>query len=157
GCLWTASSSLSWIVVDTGSHSTPGAFSFTVAANSGSTRTGTLTVAGVTISVAQAAPSAPPASSCNYSIDSATLCAAASGVAGATVSVTAGAGCPWTASANASWLSITSGAAGSGNGQVVVGVAPNASTTPRVGTLTIASQTFTVSQAGITAACTFAL
>jgi hypothetical protein len=31
--------------------------------------------------------------------------------------VTAGSGCTWTASSNAAWLTIPSGASGSGNGQ----------------------------------------
>ena len=51
----------------------------------------------------------------------------------------------WTATSNASWLSIASGASGTGNGAVFFSVAAN-SGAQRVGTLTIAGQTFSVTQ-----------
>jgi len=63
------------------------------------------------------------------------------------VTVTAATGCTWTATSNASWITITSGASGSGNGTVSYSVAPNTSVSPRTGTLTIAGQTMTISQA----------
>ena len=56
----------------------------------------------------------------------------------------------WTATSNASFLAITSGAPGMGNGTVGVSVAANTSTSSRTGTLTIAGQTFTITQAGTT-------
>jgi hypothetical protein len=62
------------------------------------------------------------------------------------VNVTAPSGCPWTATSNASWITITSGSSGNGNGTVNYSVASNPSTTPRTGTMTIAGQTFTVTQ-----------
>jgi len=55
--------------------------------------------------------------------------------------------CPWTASSNASWITITSGSTGSGNGMVGFSVAANTALTQRVGTITIADNTFTVTQA----------
>jgi uncharacterized membrane protein YdcZ (DUF606 family) len=61
-CAWTAVSNVPWITVTSGaSGSTNGTTSFTVAANTGEERTGTLTVAGQTVSVTQesAPPSAP--------------------------------------------------------------------------------------------------
>ncbi len=64
------------------------------------------------------------------------------------VGVTAGPGCSWTAASNASWIAISSGASGAGNGTVSYSVALNASTTSRTGTMTIAGQTFTVTQSG---------
>ena len=48
----------------------------------------------------------------------------------------------------ADWIVITEGARGSGRGDVRFSVAPNTSATSRTGTLTIAGQTFTVTQAG---------
>ena len=57
-------------------------------------------------------------------------------------------GCPWTASSNAPWLTITSAAAGFGSSTIDYSVANNTSTA-RVGTLTIAGMTFTVNQAGL--------
>jgi PKD repeat protein len=64
------------------------------------------------------------------------------------VGVTAGAGCAWTATSNVAWITLTSGASGSGNGTVAYSVAANTGTTSRSGTLTIAGSTFTVTQAG---------
>jgi len=55
---------------------------------------------------------------------------------------------PWTAVSNVSWITITSGASGTGNGTVNYSVAPTTLTTSQIGMLTIAGQTFTVTQAG---------
>jgi len=54
----------------------------------------------------------------------------------------------WTAVSNASFLTITAGASGTGGGLVQYALAANNSTTARTGTLTIAGLTFTVTQAG---------
>jgi hypothetical protein len=83
---------------------------------------------------------------CSYAIapQSATL---PSGGGNQTVNVVASNGCPWTASSNASFLSITSGASGTGSGIVAYQVSATAGPT-RSGTLTIAGQTFTVTQTG---------
>ena len=76
------------------------------------------------------------------------------GAAGGTGSVTVTASvqtAAWTASSNNSFLTITSGASGTGNGTVGYSVAANATGSARTGTLTIAGQTFTVTQAAATA------
>jgi uncharacterized protein (TIGR03437 family) len=86
-------------------------------------------------------------SNCTYLLNSASQSFSASGGSGS-VSVTAGSGCTWTANSNASWIAITSGASGSGNGAVAFSVALNTTTSSRTGTITIAGQTFTVTQSG---------
>ncbi len=58
-------------------------------------------------------------------------------------------GCTWTATSNATWITITAGASGNGNGTVNFSVASTSSTTSRTGTATIAGQTFTVTQGPI--------
>jgi len=63
-----------------------------------------------------------------------------------TIPVTATTGCGWTAVSNVSWITITSGASGSGNGTVGYTVAADTAAL-RHGTITIAGQTFTVTQA----------
>jgi hypothetical protein len=65
------------------------------------------------------------------------------------VSVTTGSSCAWTASSNAAWLTFASGATGTGNGTVSVTVASNGSGAQRTGTVTIAGNTFTVTQPAI--------
>jgi uncharacterized protein (TIGR03437 family) len=84
--------------------------------------------------------------SCTYSLSSNSASVGAGASIGM-VSVVAGGGCAWTASSNASWLTITSGSSGNGNGTVKYSFMANSGTTARSGTLTIAGQTFTVMQA----------
>jgi Tol biopolymer transport system component len=62
-----------------------------------------------------------------------------------TVNATAAGGCSWTAVSNAGWITVTSGANGSGNGAVGYSVAVN-SGVARTGSITVAGQTFTVMQ-----------
>ncbi len=67
------------------------------------------------------------------------------------------AACAWTASSNAlPWLTITSGASGTGNGSVGLSIAANTGAA-RTGTATIAGQTFTVNQAAFVAPCTYSI
>jgi uncharacterized protein (TIGR03437 family) len=60
--------------------------------------------------------------------------------------------CAWNAVSNDAWLTITSGASGTGNGRVNFSVAANPGATSRTGTLTIAGLTFTVLQTGTASA-----
>lgn len=68
--------------------------------------------------------------------------------------MTTTAGCNWTAVSNDSFITITSGASGSGSGAVSYSVAANTSSLSRNGSMTIAGLTFGVSQAGNGGACT---
>jgi len=142
GCPWTAASQASWITV-TSPASGSGATTvrFTVAANTAAARIGTLAIAGQTFTVNQAAPS------CTYSISPTKDSFKSKGGTGTLIAVSAAAGCSWTATSNASWITITDGATGSGNGTVRFKVETNKGT-QRTGTLTIAGQTFTVDQEG---------
>lgn len=60
--------------------------------------------------------------------------------------MTCSAGCPWTATSNVPWISVGSPAGGSGGGSVGYTVAPNPGPV-RVGSLVVAGQAVTVSQA----------
>ena len=64
------------------------------------------------------------------------------------VNVTSTGTCSYTATSNASWITITSGTPGTAPGTVNFTVAANSGTSSRSGTLTIAGQTFTVTQDG---------
>jgi hypothetical protein len=72
------------------------------------------------------------------------------------VNVTAPNGCGWTATSNASWITLTSAAGGSGNDIVTYAVRENFAASPRTGTISIAGQTFTVTEDGISN-CTFSI
>ena len=86
-----------------------------------------------------------PPVSCTYSITP-TAGAAGAAESTATVAVSAPGGCGWTAKSNSSWLTITSGKQGIGDGTVTYSVAANAFPTARQGSLSIAGLTLTVSQ-----------
>ncbi len=143
GCAWTAVSNASWIHVESGSSgSGNGSVGYSVDANgSSSPRTGMMTIAGQTFTVNQSG-----APTCTYSI-SPTRATFPRGGGSGSVAVTAGSGCAWTAVSNASWITITGGASGNGNGTVIYSVAPyTGRPRKRNGTMTIAGQTFTVQQ-----------
>lgn len=89
---------------------------------------------------------------CSYSISPTSASVVAGGGTGS-VTVTAGAGCAWTAVSNSSFITVTSGSSGSGNGSVGYSVAANTGSASRSGTVTIAGQTFTVTQAGTGGGC----
>jgi hypothetical protein len=63
------------------------------------------------------------------------------------IRVIAGDGCAWTASSDASWISITAGASGTGTGEISYAIErmPGGQN-ERIGTITVGDQTFTVRQ-----------
>lgn len=61
-----------------------------------------------------------------------------------TIAVTAS--CAWTAVSNNGWITITGGSSGNGNGNITYSVAANLNPTQRIGTITAAGQTFTITQ-----------
>ena len=89
-----------------------------------------------------------------YSLSTLTGSFSSSGGPG-TVNVTAPNGCSWSATSNVGWASITAGATGSGNGSVSFTVTPNAGSTTLNGTLTVAGQTYSITESGV--ACSFTL
>jgi hypothetical protein len=143
GCNWTAASNAAWITLTSGlSGSGNGSVNYSVAANAlTSARTGSVTIAGQTFSITQAG-------GCSFSISPNSL-SITSAVRTGTVAVSTGPGCAWTTSSGAPWITITSGAAGIGNGTTAYSIAANTTITPRTGIVTIAGQAFTVTQAGI--------
>ena len=144
GCTWTASSNDGWITVVSGSAGTgAGTVNYSVPANpSPSERGGTLTIAGRTFTLSQAA-----GVSCKYTISPESQSFSESGGTDS-VSVSTQSGCAWSVVRNASFITVTSGGSGSGSGTVAYLVLANDFRNPRTGTLTIAGQTFTVSQTG---------
>ncbi len=140
GCNWTATTATSWITITGGSSgSGNGTVNYTVAVNPASTtRTGSLTVAGQTVTVTQDA-------ACAFTVSPLAPTPSAAGGA-ATLTVTSGAGCGWTAVSNATWITITSGSSGTANGSVGYNVTANATSSSRTGTMTVAGQTVPVTQ-----------
>jgi hypothetical protein len=88
--------------------------------------------------------STPTLPSCTYSV-SGTAVTFPAGGGSTSITVTTGPSCAWSASPTATWLTVTLGSSGTGNGVVTLSVAANGAS-PRSATLTIAGRTVTVSQ-----------
>lgn len=149
GCPWTATSNDAWLEVVSGTPgSGDGSVQFSVAANTGTaSRSGTLTVAGKTFTVAQGG------SACEYAISDGAASFGADAATGG-FDVTTQAGCAWTAGADVAWITVTSGG-GTGDGSVQYEVEANPSSDERSGAVTVAGVAHTVTQSG--AACTSSL
>jgi hypothetical protein len=141
-CSWTATSTVPWITITNGgTHTGIGSVSFQVTANStASTRTGTLIVAGQTVTVTQ------QAGSCTYTVTPTSFSIDPLSTI-RTLSVTTGTQCSWSATTTETWITITNAGSGSGGSAVTFSVTANTQTT-RTGKLTVAGQAVTVTQAG---------
>lgn len=137
-CTWSASSLDNWLSITGGGAGTGnGTVLWAAAENPGGTpRTGSLQIGDRFFAVTQAA--------CSITLSSTSIGVGGPGGFGA-VALTGG-GCAWTASSNDAWITITSGATGTGDGVVNFSIAANPAGTPRSGTLTVAGQTVTVNQ-----------
>lgn len=137
GCGWSAAADAPWITLAGPSGSGSGQVHATIAPNAGPARAGSVLVGSQRIAIAQA-------SGCSYAVSPAGQQIA--GIGGqASASVAAAAGCAWTAASAVNWIAMTT-SSGSGSGQVTFSVAPNLAPS-RTGTITIAGQTHTVTQA----------
>jgi C1A family cysteine protease len=85
----------------------------------------------------------PPPPTCDYT--SSKLFASAGGTG--SIAVSPPDGCAWSATSNASWITLTT-ASGTGTGAVQYTVVPNATAASRTGTITIQGQAFPITQAG---------
>jgi CSLREA domain-containing protein len=137
-CTWTATTSESWLKITSATNQTGnGSVQFTVEANISPERTGTINIGGKTLTVIQS-------NGCVYSISPTSLYINENG-GSRSFNVISGPNCIWTAASNDSWITITAGATGSGNGTVTFSVAAS-SGQERVGTISAAGHTFTVNQ-----------
>jgi hypothetical protein len=138
-CAWTASSAAGWITIASAPGGNgSGGIDLTIAANSGPARSGTLLVAGRTVTVNQD-------SGCTITLGPPSTTVAAGGGPG-TVAVSAAGGCTWTATSNAPWIAVTAGSPGAGDGTVTFSVEANTTAAPRSGTITIGGAAFTINQ-----------
>ena len=140
-CPWTTASAAPWIAVSQASGTGPGTVTLTVSPNgTAAPRSGTVTVAGQTVTVSQQAA----APSCAYSLGSSSQWVPAAGGNG-TTGVTTSAGCAWTAASGASWLTV-SPSGGTGPGTVSFTAAANTTGAARTSALVIGGLTFSVTQ-----------
>jgi hypothetical protein len=139
-CTRTATSNASWLTVTSGASGTgDGAVGYSVAANNGGSRSGTLTIAGQSFTVNQ--------SGCSFTVSfSATTFPATASTGTITVTST-GSNCPWTASDNRNWITVTP-TSGTGSQTVTFSLTANSSSFSRTGRITIAGTQITITQQG---------
>ena len=138
---WTATANDAWLHLSAANQSGTGSTNvvFTFDANPGATRTGTLTIAGQTLNVIQASPT--------FALATTNLL---EGSTAGSDSVVLAANGAWTATTNTSWLHLSAAnLSGTGSANVIFTFDTNPGAT-RMGTLTIAGQTLTITQAGST-------
>jgi hypothetical protein len=141
GCSWTASSDAAWLsFVGGGNGSGSATFRVAVSQNTGGPRSGTVRVAGETLTVQQAGACTFGIKPDNYH--------SGRGPDTISIDVTATSGCAWTATTDAAWVTIASGRSGSGNGVVRLEIPAN-SGPARTAVITIAGRAFTLLQNGL--------
>lgn len=144
GCNWTAAAGESWIVVQTPAGSGSGTVNYTVLENTtGQPRQGQITVGARAFTVTQ--DGAAPTNCAVTASASVGKLAAAGGTAQFNVTASAP-GCPWQATVNVNWVTITSGTNGNGNGTVTFTFAPNTEGRKRKARFTIAGNDITLKQ-----------
>ncbi|HSP33573.1 MAG TPA: N,N-dimethylformamidase beta subunit family domain-containing protein, partial [Thermoanaerobaculia bacterium] len=138
-CAWKVSAQDAWITI-TSPQSGGGdaTVTFNVAANVGAARTGTIVVGDKTFVVSQA-------SGCTYSYSPSTAAYTAASGSGTITVASTQSDCPWSAAATDSWITITSGASGTGGGTIAYTVAANSGTS-RNGAIVVNGTRITISQ-----------
>ena len=99
----------------------------------------------VSVSSAPTGSTGSPVPACSFSLSTSSQSIPTTGGTG-NVTVTTSSDCAWTATSSASWVTLVSGASGTGTGVVVFEVAPNTTGQARTATLSIGGQTFTINQ-----------
>ena len=142
-CSWTAISNAPWILITpSNSASGSGTLNYYFSENTEiSWRTGTLTVAGQTFTLTQSGPA------CAYTLAPSAQSFAFTGGTGRVI-ITAPPECPWIVYHQDNWMTINSENTGTGSGFIDYSVFANLGIPPRTGLMSIAGETFTVTQSG---------
>jgi hypothetical protein len=146
-CAWTVQSTAAWITVLsplTGLGST--SVRYTITANTGAQRSGSLIIAGIPFVVTQNGPSTTTTTTtdCSFTLSPTSALIGASTFQG-TVDVNTRDGCNWSVQAAVDWITLQSPALGQGRGTVRYLVAENRGS-QRSGALVIAGIPFFVTQ-----------
>ena len=127
GCSWTASSTAGFLTITGGSSGTvSGSVTYEVAANSGATRSGTLTIAGQAFTVTQTGTTSPvltlSQSTLNFGYSGSLMTSPQT----VTITFAGGSSIAWTASSNQPNIVVSPGS-GSGNGTIQITATPGGS------------------------------
>ena len=140
-CSWSVSGLPFWVTLGSPASGTgPTTVSLIVAAATNTVRSATITVAGISVTVNQAV--------CSYSLSPGAQEFSILGGAG-TITVTAPAGCAWSATNTLPFVTLTGTTSGNGNGTVPFQIAANSGGV-RSGSFTVAGLSFVVGQQSAT-------
>jgi uncharacterized protein (TIGR03437 family) len=147
---WTATPVESWIQIVSGTSGNGNAtVTFTVPANAGPPRSGTIRIGDLIHVVYQNGTPTGTTAGCNYLIQSSTVQSVpVSGTTSGLVQVITAQNCGWTAITAASWIALLSGTTSTGNGAVAFTVPQNNTGYARSGAIVIAGQNVVINQAG---------
>jgi Big-like domain-containing protein/BACON domain-containing protein/all-beta uncharacterized protein len=121
-----------------------GGISYAVDANpTSASRVGTITIGPVTVTVTQTG------AACSFSATPGSFDLGAGGGTGQATLSAGAPDCPWTASANASWITLTSPTSGTGAAGLSFSVAANGSSAGRSSTISVAGLNIAINQAGV--------
>ena len=150
GCAWTVVNTNNWITILSPTNGLgPDIVSYAVDANLNvNWRTGVVMIADQFLTLSQ------QPTSCTYSI-SPTNRVHGYGAATNSVSLTTASGCAWTVVNTNGWITILSGASGTGGAIVTYAVDANPNPVDRTGVVAIADQTFTILQLAVV--CTYSI
>ncbi len=138
-CIWNVAGLPDWIASPASGKGATTA-TLNVAANPGSARSATVTVAGASVTVTEDAE-------CIYTFDPPSVNFPLAG-GSAVVNIAAGSGCPWSASSTLDWATVTGSTSGAGNGSVTLQAAPSGGSA-RSGAVTIAGLPYPVSEGAL--------
>ncbi|HEX8266017.1 MAG TPA: BACON domain-containing carbohydrate-binding protein [Pyrinomonadaceae bacterium] len=146
-CFYSTVVSAPWIII-TGGDSAASNISYSVEANTGAARSGTITfrissVEFATVTVNQAAGQ----SNCTYTLTRNYTTPLPKSGGNYSIGVNTQEGCAWTVENNTPWIVITSGSSGTGSGTISFTLQPNTSGT-RGATMSVAGQSVNLLQSG---------
>ncbi|HEY0548842.1 MAG TPA: BACON domain-containing carbohydrate-binding protein [Verrucomicrobiae bacterium] len=150
GCAWTIINTNPWVAITSPTNGAGSAtVNLSVIANSNlATRVGTIVIAGRNFTVTQ------QGLVCSYALSSPGQTHTAA-METNFFNVILTNPCPWSVSNTNSWIVLLSGSSGAGSGTVTYSVEANPALSPRIGTLLIQNQAFTVTQQAVI--CTYTL
>lgn len=149
-CTWAATTAASWLTVQSGSSGQgDGDVSYTVDENKATeSRGGTIDVAGVQITVAQAAAEVQPPpipTDCQYSVGPVEFRMHWHDT-GSQVALTTSAGCRWTVDSDTPWLNLLSASQGAGSDTIRFGMSTHTEENSRAAALRVRWPTPTAGQ-----------
>lgn len=143
-CGWLAAASVPWITLNQPSGAGNSSLSFAVRNNvTGGPRTGLIRVAGQTFSVVQEGSAI--GTDCPMTLSPGFQSFTPAGGSGS-IALTIDGSCVWQATPSASWITITSTAAGIGSSTIIFSVAANPTGNSRKGSISIGNSVFAIKQ-----------